>query len=349
MKLNSTLGHAFWQSLAISSTAFWISPTTALPDPSRLDKLITQFSSREYSDASTTSNNLLGDVFFVGYDNYAFRDDVIAAQMVISANASSSRPSRLIVAFPEGNTGFATYFIPTNGEGDASLQVVPDIDTLSSVTFPSGSIAEDAVNQTGVTCELGFTSDMTLGVTLIGSIRTVRDYTEGAGLTHEIFNYTLGDYNTTHLQLVRPWINGTTVQYLTFTAGDNTQFRVIPSENVTLPPSVAFERTDKTQNGHLTFHTTFNYTDLPMLAPGLDAHSLFLTSVPAGGNGSEALRRVVRALQGTNVTDEGGGPGDALAEVKQVSFLTYQDKFLAGGWRFLTCKYIARRALRDQT
>ena len=340
MKLNSTLGHAFWQSLAISSTAFWILPTTALPDPSRLDKRITQFSSREYSDASTTSNNLLGDVFFVGYDNYAFRDDVTAAQMVISANASSSRPSRLIVAFPEGNTGFATYFIPANGEGDAPLQVVPEIDTLSSVTFPSGSVAEDATNQTGIACDLGFTSDMSLGVTLIGSIRTVRDYTEGAGLTNEIFNYTLGDYNATYLQLVRPWINGTTVQYLTFTAGDNTQFRVQPSENVTLPPSVAFERTDKSQNGSMTFHTTFNYTDLPMLAPGLDAQSLFLTSAPAGEDGSEALRRVVQALQGANGTSEDGGTGDALAEVKQVSFLTYQDKFLAGGWRFLTCQYI---------
>ncbi|GHJ88125.1 hypothetical protein NliqN6_4527 [Naganishia liquefaciens] len=345
MKLNSTLGHAFWQSLAISSTAFWISPTAAFPDPSRLDKQITQFSSREYATESTnaTSSNLLGDVFFVGYDNYAFRDDVIAAQMVISANASSSRPSRLIVAFPEGNTGFATYFIPTNGTGSAPLQVVPDIESLSSITFPSDSTAEDATNQTGITCDLSFTSDMSLGVTLIGSIRTVRDYTEGSGLTNEIFNYTLGDYNATYLQLVRPWINGTTVQYLTFMAGDNTQFSVIPSQNVTLPPTVAFERTDKGQNGSMSFKTTFNYTDLPKLAPGLDAQSLFLTSVPTDGNGSEALTKVVEALQGTNGTGEGNVTGSALAEVKQVSFLTYQDKFLAGGWRFLT--YFGRDTL----
>lgn len=345
MKFNFTIGHAFWQSLAISSTAFWISSTAALPNPPHLDKRITQFTSRDYTNSTTsnsTTSNLLGDVFFVGYNNYAFRDDVIAAQLVISANASSSRPSRLIVAFPQGNTGFATYFIPTNGTSSADLQVVPDIETLSSVTFPSESSAGNATNQTGITCNLSFNSDMSLGVTLIGSIRTVRDYTEGAGLTHEIFNYTLGDYNGTYLQLVRPWINGTTVQYLTFTADNNTQFAVTPSQNVTLPPTVSFERTDKSQNGSMTFSTTFNYTDLPILAPGLDAQSLFLTSVPRNGNGSQALTQVIQALQGSDSTS-GNSTTSALAEVNQVSFLTYQDKFLAGGWRFLTCEFTFAR------
>lgn len=336
MKLNSTIGHAFWQSLAISSSAFWISSTAALATPH--NKRITHTQSREYTNSNSTSgtSNLLGDVFFVGYDNYAYRDDFIAAQMVISANASSSKPSRLIVAFPQGNTGFATYFIPTNGASSTPLQVVPDIESLSSVTFPSGSPSSNATNQTGIECDLSFNSDMSLGVTLIGSIRTVRDYTEGNGLTHEIFDYTLGDYNGTYLQLVRPWINGTTVQYLTFIAGNNTQFAVTPSQNTTLPPSVAFQRTDKSQNGSMTFSTTFNYTDLPMLAPGLDGQSLFLTSVPTNGNASKALTQVIQALQGNSTS---GNSTSALEEVSQMSFLTYQDKFLAGGWRFLTCEF----------
>jgi hypothetical protein len=341
MKLNSTTGLAFWQSIAISSAAFWISSTAALPSTAHPGKRITHLSTREYissNSTNATTSNLLGDVFFVGYDNYAFRDDIVAAQMVISANASSSKPSRLIVAFPQGNTGFATYFIPTNGTSSAPLQVVPDIGSLSSVTFSSGSSGLNTTNQTGITCDLSFNSDMSLGVTLIGSIRTVRDYTEGAGLTHEIFNYTLGDFNGTYLQLVRPWINGTTVQYLTFVAGDNTQFAVTPSQNITLPPSIAFERTDKSQNGSMTFSTTFNYTDLPMLAPGLDGQSLFLTSVPTNGNASKALTQVIQALQGNSTS--GNSTTSALEEVSQMSFLTYQDKFLAGGWRFLTCKFL---------
>lgn len=310
-----------------------LTSSAALPHSSNLGKRMTQFTSREYlqpNRSGSSADNLLADVSFVGYNNYAYRDDTIAAQMVISANASSSRPSRLIVAFPQGNTGFATYFIPAN-DSSSALQVVPDIDSFTSITFPSGSTEQNATNQTGVMCDLALNADMSLGVTLIGSIRTVRDYTEGAGLTHEIFNYTLGEYNQTSLQLVRNWINGTTVQYLNFVALNNTQINVTPNENITLPPSVSFERLDKSLNGSMAFSTTFNYTDLPILAPGLDADTLFLTEVPTNGNSSEALVEVIQALQGNGST---GAP----EQVRQVSFLTYEDKFLAGGWRFLTCE-----------
>lgn len=327
------------QVLAISASAW--SFAVALPNPCNPGKRIGLSPRQEQVQPNGTgsgANNLLADVSFVGYDNYAYRDDVVAAQMVISANASASRPSRLIVAFPQGNTGFATYFIPTNSSSSAPLQVVPDIESFTSITFPSESTEQNATNQTGVECDLEFNADMSLGVTLIGSIRTVRDYTEGGGLTNEIFNYTLGDYNETSLQLVRNWINGTTVQYLNFVANNNTQIMVTPNENVTLPPSVSFERLDKNQNGSMTFSTTFNYTDLPLLAPGLDADSLFLTEVPASGNNSEALAQVIQALQGNNSS------GSAPEEVREVSFLTYEDKFLAGGWRFLTCEPTMSRA-----
>lgn len=308
-----------------------VTSTVAFPSSLKYGKRITQFTSREYLQTNSTgssTDNLLADVSFVGYDNYAYRDDVVAAQMVISANASSTRPARLIVAFPQGNTGFATYLIPADASSSA-LQVVPDIDSFTSVTFAS-STDRNATNQTGVECDLAFNADMTLGVTLIGSIRTVRDYTEGSGLTNEIFNYTLGDYNQTSLQLVRNWINGTTVQYLNFVALNNTQFSVTPSQNVTLPPSISFERVDKSLNGSMSFSTTSNYTDLPLLAPGLDADRLFLTEAPATGNSSQGLTQVIQALQGNG--------SSAPDQVRQVSFLTYEDKFLAGGWRFLTCE-----------
>lgn len=321
-----------WSKVVTILSTAWLTASAALPKPKNLNNGITHLTTREMFQANNTgssTNNLLADVSFVGYDNYAYRDDIVAAQMVISANASSTRPSRLIVAFPQGNTGFATYLIPADSSSPA-LQVVPDIDSFTSVTFAS-SADPDATNQTGVECDLAFNADMTLGVTLIGSIRTVRDYTEGSGLTNEIFNYTLGDYNQTSLQLVRNWINGTTVQYLNFVALNNTQFSVTPNQNVTLPPSVSFERIDKSQNGSMTFSTTFNYTDLPILAPGLDADSLFLTQVPTNGNSSRGLIEVIQALQGN-------GSSGAPEQVRQVSFLTYEDKFLAGGWRFLTCE-----------
>ncbi|KAJ9096780.1 hypothetical protein QFC21_005050 [Naganishia friedmannii] len=327
----------------------WAPFATATPNPQPQDRHVSHLFTRATTtsnSSSSTSDNLLANVSFVGYDNFAYRDNVVAAQMVISANASAAKPSRLIVAFPQGNTGFLTYFIPSNGSASTPLQVVPDIKTFTSVTFPSVPATTNGTNQTGVTCDLSFNDDMSLGVTLIGSIRTVRDYTEGAGLTHEIFNYTLGAYNESSLQFVRKWINGSTVQYLTFVAKNNTRFAVTPSKNVTLPPTVSFERVNKSMNSSMTFSTTFNYTDMPMLAQGLDANSLFLSQVPAQGNASAALVKVLNALQGTNTSSNGNATysnATSPAEVRQVSFLAYKDKFLAGGWRFLT--YFGRDTL----
>ncbi|KAJ9113652.1 hypothetical protein QFC22_005961 [Naganishia vaughanmartiniae] len=340
-----------WRILALIATiTFWSVCGEATPNPRPQERHVSHiFTRAPFPDHSSSSgsDNLLANVSFVGYDNFAYRDSVVAAQMVISANASATKPSRLIVAFPQGNTGFLTYFIPSNGSASTPLQVVPDIKTFASVTFPSVPTAQNGTNQTGVACDLAFNNDMSLGVTLIGSIRTVRDYTEGAGLTHEIFNYTLGAYNESSLQFVRKWINGSTVQYLTFVAKNNARFAVTPSSNVTLPPLVSFERVNKSMNSSMTFSTTFNYTDKPMLAQGLDANSLFLTQVPINGNGSAALVKVLNALQGVNNTSSNGtatlSNSTSPAEVRQVSFLAYKDKFLAGGWRFLT--YFGRDTL----
>ncbi|KAJ9106821.1 hypothetical protein QFC19_002949 [Naganishia cerealis] len=349
---------AVWKSLGFLSSTLSVACAIALPDASLLQQghvshLFTRETIATSNASSSTSfnpKNILANVSFVGYDNYAYRDDIVAAQMVISANASATKPSRLIVAFPQGNTGFLTYFIPSNSSTSTPLQVVPDIKTLTSVTFAEAS-TKNGTNQTGVACNLSFNDDMSLGVTLIGSIRTVRDYTEGAGLTHKIFNYTLGAYNESSLQLVRKWINGSTVQYLTFQANTNARFAVTPNQNITLPPSVTFERIDKSMNGSMSFSTTFNYTDLPLLAKGLDADSLFLSQVPSNGNSSAALAKVINALQGTNNSSSGMSGNSTLKaanasgppEVRQVSFLTYEDKFLAGGWRFLT--YFGRDTL----
>ncbi len=66
--------------------------------------------------------------------------------------------------------------------------------------------------QHGVTGELLFSQSATLGTTLLGSIRTVRDYTEGNGLTHSIFNWTVTQADDQTLWLSKPWINETIVR-----------------------------------------------------------------------------------------------------------------------------------------
>lgn len=84
-------------------------------------------------------------------------------------------------------------------------------------------------------------------------------------------------------------------------------------------------RPDQSRNGTVLVTTTFNYTTSPELV-GLSSSQLFLNSTPAGAE-SELLTTVIDAIQ---------GPGQGIAN--QTAFLSYQDVFFAGGWRFLTCE-----------
>ena len=270
------------------------------------------------NDTNSTSPLELGPINFASYDNYVYRDDLVAAQVVLTANAST-RPARLIVAFPKGNTGILTYFVPEDGQ---ELDVSTELSTLGPIQGEN--------NQTGLQGSLRFNKGSTLGVTLIGSIRTVRDYTEGSGLTNEIFNYTLGAYNVSSVQLIRNWINGTTVQYLSFQAEENAKFEVTPQSNITIPPVIRIQPIDAGQNLSITFTTTFNYTDEPQLSPGLTLTEIFLTEPPE--EASTALKTVLQGLK------TGNGSEVYREQVKEVSFLTYEKEFLAGGWRFLTCE-----------
>lgn len=171
---------------------------------------------------------------------------------------------------------------------------------------------------------------------VVGSVRTLRDYVESGGnVTNSIFNYTLGNYNDSSVQLVRKWINGTTVQYLSFDAVSGGSFNVTPSTNVTLPPNIAFSLSTPDTNATLRFTTSYNFTGTTPETPyqplqGLDRASLFLTSAP--DNSTAILGNVLSAIQ---------GPGSAIAD--QTSFLAYTDRFFAGGWRFLT--YFGRDTL----
>lgn len=258
------------------------------------------------------------------------------------STANTTAPVRFIAAFPDGNTGVLTYFIPRNGSTTALGGAL----NQTSLTSCSGEN-----NQTGLQGDISLSADFSLGVTLsqsgllqglvythncsVGSVRTLRDYTEGSGLTHEIFNYTLGPYTDSSVTLVRQWINGTTVQYLTLNATQNAAFTVTPSSNVTLPPDIVVVRPDQNSNATISFTTSFNFTGTTPSTPyipldGLGGSSLFLNSTPT--NGTQNLATVLGAIQ-TN--------GTAVAN--EVAFLAYSEKFLAGGWRFLT--YFGRDTL----
>ena len=220
------------------------------------------------------------------------------------------------------------YFLPANSS--TTLLTSLDADSLQSTLGDNG--------QRGIEGNLTMTADVTFGVTLsksvqgldltksVGGVRTLRDYTESKGVVlNEIFNYTLGDFSNSSVTLVRNWINGSTVQYLSFEAINNAQFTVVPSTNVTLPPNITISRPDAGANATIHFMSTFNFTNASTTLVGLGRDELFLTEAPA--NSSEGLGAILDAIasNGTGIAD-------------QASFLAYQDRFFAGGWRFLTCE-----------
>ncbi|KAL5483245.1 hypothetical protein ACEPAI_8475 [Sanghuangporus weigelae] len=261
-----------------------------------------------------------------GNENYFFRDNLTSAQVLLTSANSSSSLKRLVVAMPAGNSGALTYFLPPdNSTSGSNFTVTLQNNTLESTT--------DDFDNVGVQANLSFTGNATLGVTVVGAVRAMRDYVEGSETMHEIFNYTLASYNSSSVQLHRQWINATSSGayktadfYLNTVSG--AQLIVTPGNNGTYTPSTVNILVDETGSGILQMRFVTNETSLTGLSPS----DLFL---PEGsGNGSALNTALTGLANGTNQI------------AQQVSFLTYEDTFLAGGWRFLTCFGDSMIALR---
>ncbi|WVR07732.1 hypothetical protein IAU60_004775 [Kwoniella sp. DSM 27419] len=295
------------------------------------------------STAPGSSDLRFGPVNFASYNNYVYRDNTTSAQIVISDSASTSAPSRFILAFPRGNTGALVYFVPLNQSSNATTSSSSGDSTNSTssglgATLDLGSVTSVTQdnNQTGLTGTLSVSADLEFGVTLIGSVRTLRDYVESGGkVFNSIFNYTLIYSSNSSVVLQRKWINGTTAQFLTFESVNNALINVVPNSNVSIPPGITVTRPDQSSNATLRFTHVFNFTGTTPETPyvplvGVGPDQLFLTTPP--DNSTPALGQVLNALQ-----------GNGTEIVEQVSFLSYTTEALAGGWRFLT--YFGRDTL----
>ena len=148
---------------------------------------------------------------------------------------------------------------------------------------------------------------------------------------HEIFNYTLDSFNETFVRLHRQWINTTLGDLpstfrgadleLSIPSNSTAQFSVTPGSNGTwTPPEIDILVPVNSTNGIVRVAVVTNETSLT----GLDTQALFLSNSSVDSVGLQT------ALQGlSNGTNE---------VANQISFLTYTDKFTAGGWRFLTVR-----------
>lgn len=120
-------------------------------------------------------------------------------------------------------------------------------------------------------------------------------------------------------------------------AEDNMVFNVTPPVDEIAAPTVLFQLPDSTKIGTLKWSVVCNETTFAGLGPS----GFFLQDSQAdNAAGAKALKGLA---DGVNIDGQQAGSkyfikNDLWVNFRytQISFLTYQTKSLAGGWRFLT-------------
>lgn len=236
------------------------------------------------------------------YDNYFYSDCHTAAQVVVTSPISGSNLTligpRLLVAWPGGNSGIVGFWSPESGV-NGSLAVGLENGTASSSGTLSpiyNSTRSSEAPVAGVSGLIRFNSTAVLSVAILGSIRTIRDFTEGPSiLVPEIQNatkYTLDDNGM--LTLERLWLDNVTTTTLSFSPSG--------SGSVSLSGNIStFEA------GLYSFSASYDYPQLEQLSA------------------QEALAPAAQGLMAQNVD-----------QTSSLSFFSYTNKLLAGAWRFLT-------------
>ncbi|KAJ5526938.1 hypothetical protein N7513_011097 [Penicillium frequentans] len=240
------------------------------------------------------------------YSNYFYSDCNVAAQVVVTSPLPDSNLStigpRLIVAWPAGNSGICTFFAPQDGvNGTLSVELVNS--TIGQPLAPvyNASSTSNYPN-VGVQGIIRFNSSAVLSLPILGSIRTIRDFVEGASILYpEIQNankYTSNSDGSASVE--RQWLDNVTTTSLSF----HPRINGFISGNSTV--TVA-NGTLEFGAGEYLLTAQFNYPQLASLKPDavLNNQSTHLT---------------------TTMPDQ----------TTALSFLSYSEKLLAGAWRFLT-------------
>lgn len=244
------------------------------------------------------------------YENYFYSDCNTDAQVVVTSPLPDSNLSiigpRLIVAWPAGNSGICTFFQPQKDKnGTLAVELVNSTygEPLSAVNVKAN--ASSKYPSVGVQGVLSFNNSAQIAVAILGSVRNIRDFTEGPSLLSPVIQdaVKVKKYNGTGVQLSRLWLDNVTT----------TTFTMTPWKNANNTISIS-NKTVTFGSGFYYFSTSFNYPQLKQLEP------------------KQILNR-----QSQSLTKQDPG------QVSSLSFFSYTEKLLAGGWRFLT--YFGRDTL----
>ena len=237
------------------------------------------------------------------YENYFYADCHVAAHAVVLSPLPESNLTvigpRLLIAWPAGNSGVCAFFEPQNGiNGTLSIQLINS--TAGQSLLP---IYEEVPNSgfpyVGVRGTIRFNSSASLAVPILGSVRTIRDFTEGPSLLVPKIQDAI---KTTARPdggavLSRLWLDNVTTIELGFVPASSSNSTTIKIENRKL----------KFEAGDYQFYAAYNYPQLARL------------------NETTVLNSASQELVSSQAET-----------ASSLSFLSYSDKLLAGTWRFLT-------------
>jgi hypothetical protein len=234
------------------------------------------------------------------YENYFVSDCHSASHVILR----SPDTPRLLVAWPEGNSGIAAFFEPESGQ-KGTLGVHLENSTAGQTLIPVYTPPADADNNKnyhkGVNGLIRFDSPAILTLPIIGSIRHLREYTEGGNLNADVQNsIQTVKYGKAGGSFKRTWFDNTTVASIDFdTTGSAEPVKILEGDKWML----------RFGAGTYNFSATFNYHE-----QGMDQLS------------------PKEVLQPTAYDLISQQPDQMTA----LSFLSYETKLLAGTWRFLT-------------
>ncbi|EKG17217.1 glycogen debranching enzyme [Macrophomina phaseolina MS6] len=239
------------------------------------------------------------------YENYFYSDCNSSTQVVVTSPLPDSNLTvigpRLLIAWPAGNSGAVIFFSPShgiNGTLSISLQNLTGQQRALG-TFYQPASGNESHPRVGVTGSLSLNSSARADTAILGSIRAIRDFTEGPSIlvpTIQGGNKIVDD-GTGGVSISRLWLDNVTTTTLSFAPDEASGGAAIAIENTTL----------FFKPGNYSFTASFNYPQLDQLSP------------------QQVLNNASQTL-----IDQYTEQADSLA------FLSYTDKLLAGAWRFLT-------------
>lgn len=210
---------------------------------------------------------------------------------------------RLIVAWPAGNSGVCAFFAPQNGvNGSLGIGLMNSTAGQALQSVYKTSNGSSGYPSVGVSGLLRLNSSAVLTVPILGSIRTIRDFTEGPSILIPKIQDAI-QFNTMQgggASMTRLWLDNVTTTEMAFVPTS--------SQSGGGRSSITIDnRTLKFEAGDYMFYADFNYPQLTQLSP------------------QEVLNPMSQGLISQQPD-----------QTASLSFLSYSDKLLAGAWRFLT-------------